>query len=106
LDELILLLADALAPRVAAEMSGVSAWIDQKGSPLGRNRHVAAVKRRAKDGEKGAALSGRRFLLSPAALKEEMSRALLPPVKVAAPAPANDERSDARTRLLRKLGRA
>jgi hypothetical protein len=48
-------------------------WIDQSASPLGRRRHCAAVKRRIAAGEDGAALAGRRQLLSQEALDAELA---------------------------------
>lgn len=73
-------LADAIAPRLAAELRGVAMWVDQRDTPLGRNTHCAAVRRRlaaAKDGEDCGALIGGtksdpRYLLSPRALREEL----------------------------------
>ena len=50
-------------------------WCDQTMSPLGRRRHVAAVRRRVATGEAGAAMLGRRALLSLDAITEELSRA-------------------------------
>ncbi|HWA76566.1 MAG TPA: hypothetical protein VG937_29730 [Polyangiaceae bacterium] len=49
-------------------------WVDQSSSDLGRKRHPAAVRRRLARGEAGAAVVGRRFLLSPEALSEELAR--------------------------------
>jgi hypothetical protein len=66
----------------AASRNDVSDWIDQndKRSTLGRNIHCAAVRRRmkeAKSGEDpGARKKGRRYLLSPEALREEGMRRL------------------------------
>lgn len=48
-------------------------WTDQNASPLGRRRHVAAVRRRVAAGDAGAALVGRRALLSATALDEELA---------------------------------
>jgi len=47
---------------------------DQRGSPLGPKRHAACVRRRLAAGEPGAARVGRRWLLSEAALAEELAR--------------------------------
>lgn len=67
-----------LAERVAALVverlqAGAPGMIAQTGSPLGR-RHCAAVRRRVSRGEPGAAIIGRRHLLSPEAMTEELSR--------------------------------
>jgi hypothetical protein len=48
--------------------------ISQTDSPLGPRRHADAVKRRIAAGLPGAAKVGRRYLLSPDALQEELSR--------------------------------
>jgi hypothetical protein len=47
-------------------------WQAQTGSPLGPRRHCAAVDRRIAAGAPGAARVGRRALLSPEALREEL----------------------------------
>lgn len=48
--------------------------LDQSASPLGSRRHCTAVKRRIARGEPGAAIVGRKHLLSPEALSEELGR--------------------------------
>jgi hypothetical protein len=48
-------------------------WTDQTRSPLGRRRHCALVRRRVGAGDAGAAILGRRFLLAPNALDEELA---------------------------------
>jgi len=53
-------------------------WLDQRQSPLGPKRHCAAVKRLVAAGDPGAALVGRRHLLSAAALAQELGRASQP----------------------------
>jgi hypothetical protein len=69
-------LAELVADRVVARLSeGRPGWVDQHGSPLGPKRHCAAVRRRVATGLGGAAVVGRRMLLSPEALAEELSRA-------------------------------
>ena len=75
-------------------------WVDQSASPLGRRRHVAAVKRRLDRGLEGAAMVGRRALLSSAALDEELALLSKGPKKTTAPAEADDVTS----RLERRLG--
>lgn len=74
LDALLDELADAVARRV---LDGLRAgadpqWVDQHRSALGPRRHAAAVRRRVGAGEAGAAIVGRRLLLTPAALAEEL----------------------------------
>jgi hypothetical protein len=49
-------------------------WADQGTSPLGRRRHCAAVRSRVRGGQPGAAVVGRRHLLSAEALSEELER--------------------------------
>jgi len=79
-DDFFTRLADELAPRLAAELRGVAMWVDQRDTPLGRNTHCAAVRRRlaeAKPGEDcGAMIGGTRsdprYMLSPRALREEL----------------------------------
>jgi hypothetical protein len=66
---------DYIADRLWARMSANSQdMVDQHGSPLGPRRHRAAVKRRRKHGESGAAILGRDYLLSREALAEELAR--------------------------------
>jgi hypothetical protein len=72
LEEFLQRLAEELAPRIKAEREKSSVWVSQKDSPLGRNRHCAAVKRRISEGLEGAALIGRKCLLTADALREEM----------------------------------
>jgi hypothetical protein len=67
-------LADLVADRVVARMSaGQPGWIDQNASPLGPKRHCAAVRRRVAKGLPGAATVGRRHLVSPESLSEELA---------------------------------
>ena len=73
--ELIDELADRVAERVEQRLrGGQPGMLDQSASPLGRRRHCSAVKRRVARGEPGAAVVGRRHLLSPEALSEELGR--------------------------------
>jgi hypothetical protein len=74
-------------------------WVDQVSSPLGRRRHVAAVKRRIDRGLEGAAMVGRRALLSAAALEEELALLSKGPVKAKA-----TKADDVTSRLERRLG--
>lgn len=94
MDEFFRRMAEELAPLVAQHMGAPASWIDQKDSPLGRNRHCAAVKRMVAEGKDGAAIVGRRCLLTPAALKDEMQRRMIhpkPPVKADPPVPKSEE---------------
>jgi hypothetical protein len=76
LDQLLDELADRLAARVVSRLrDGEPGMVDQAASPLGARRHCAAVKRRLARGEGGAANVGRRFMLTPEALHEELERA-------------------------------
>ncbi|HKQ68264.1 MAG TPA: hypothetical protein VJT73_02955 [Polyangiaceae bacterium] len=64
-----------LAEAVASLDGGAPAdHIDQTTSALGPRRHCRAVKRRIASGQSGAAIVGRRHLLSPEALAEELTR--------------------------------
>lgn len=47
-------------------------WVEQSTSPLGRKRHAVCVRKRVAMSRHGAAILGRRFLLSQAALAEEL----------------------------------
>jgi hypothetical protein len=89
LSEILHELAKFLAPLVKAEIGSSAVWVSQKESPLGRNRHCAAVKRRIAEGSGGATKLGNRCLLTAEALKEEMEAhhklVARPPVKVAVP---------------------
>jgi hypothetical protein len=61
--------------RLAAEQSQARHdWIDQRRSALGAKRHNAAVRRLLAQGLPGAAVVGRRHLLSTAAHAEELRR--------------------------------
>jgi hypothetical protein len=63
---------EELVTRVVARIRQSSVYVPQKGSPLGRNRHINAVRRRIADGEEGAFRCGKTYLLTPEALREEM----------------------------------
>jgi hypothetical protein len=64
----------ARAVRRALNTAADDGMISQTGSPLGPRRHADAVKRRLAAGLPGAAKVGRRYLLTPDALAEELSR--------------------------------
>jgi len=63
-------LAQALAPHLAREVVALlrtgetPGMVDQTASPLGRRRHINAVRKRVAEGAPGAAIVGRRFLLA------------------------------------------
>lgn len=60
--------------RIAEEASAERRdMVDQSASPLGPRRHVARVRARVAAGADGAVMVGRRALLSPAALQEELA---------------------------------
>jgi hypothetical protein len=67
-------LADVIADRVADRllMGSRPGWIDQGVSPLGRRRHCAVVRRRIAESAGGAAIIGRRFILSAETLAAEI----------------------------------
>lgn len=74
LQELLEPVLDALADKIVARLSaGTRADMqDQVGSPLGRRRHIAACRQRVARGDVGAAVVGRRHLLSRDALAAEL----------------------------------
>lgn len=85
--------ANAGAPRVE--------WIDQKASPLGRRRHINAVRRLVAEGADGARIIGRKYLLTAEALEAELShvtRGKTPASTQATPAPV-DELADLRAKF-------
>lgn len=66
---------DAIADRVAERLlRAQERMVSQANSELGARRHRAAVKRRLESGEGGAAIVGRKHLLTPEALREELAR--------------------------------
>lgn len=68
-------LLDEIADRVAARiLKAQSRMISQSASELGPRKHREAVKRRIDQGLDGAVIRGRRFLLTPEALREELMR--------------------------------
>jgi hypothetical protein len=72
-------------------------WTDQSASPLGRRRHVARVRARIAAGQPGAALVGRRALLSREALDDELALLSRGPRKV-------EPEESGPARLRRELG--
>lgn len=68
-------LADLIAYRVVHRLQqGTPDMVDQTTSPLGRRRHCYAVRRRISEHQTGAAVVGRRHLLTQEALAEELTR--------------------------------
>lgn len=94
---------------VAEEIHDTTVYVLQRNSPLGRNRHVAAVRRRIELGLPGAYRVGRAYMLTLDALREELARigSQPPHVKAAVKAPASAEPSDevsaVKAELARKL---
>jgi hypothetical protein len=75
-DEALAVLADDIASRVCSKLRAERvSWLDQRTSPAGSRRHIGMTKRRVQAGLPGAAIVGRRFLLSPEALQEELTLA-------------------------------
>jgi len=66
--------ADALAAIDAEDCAERAEWVDQHQSVLGNRRHCRAAKARIAAGLDGAAVVGRRHLLSQSALAEELAR--------------------------------
>ena len=83
LDQLVSLLADAVAARVVERLSAGShaGLVDQAGSPLGRRRHINACRRIVAAGQPGASIIGRRCLLSREALEAELAAVAKKPKK-------------------------
>jgi len=75
--------AQALAPYLARALKDElragkdPAWLDQHASALGNRRHCSAARRRITEGAGGAEHIGRRWLLTPAAIDEELARSRL-----------------------------
>lgn len=63
--------AEAIAREDSAERRD---WIAQADSPLGPRRHISAARRRLSAGLDGVSNVGRKWLLSPEALRDEMGR--------------------------------
>lgn len=88
-------MADELE-RIAAEQDAERRdWTSQEASPLGRRRHVKAVRGRIARGDTAAAMVGRRALLSAAALAEELA---------AVGSPKNDKCQNVANDLRSELG--
>jgi hypothetical protein len=112
LDRLGMYVALHLAPRVR----GVMAWVDQRNTPLGRNAHCAAVRRRVDEAkgtgaEPDAVITPKGvYLMSPEAVLDELKRLALDRLRRVQPKPANEttepggEPPDSdRARLLERL---
>ena len=74
LARLLRVAADECDAIAAEERQTKSDWTDQHRSALGAKRHNAAVRRLLADGLPGAAIVGRRHLLSADALNAELRR--------------------------------
>lgn len=66
--------AASLRESAARRDAELRTWVNQRESPLGPKRHCRIVRARRARGDSGAAIAGRLFLLSTAALNEELSR--------------------------------
>jgi hypothetical protein len=89
-------LLDALADRVVDRWlaSTSTRMVAQRGSPLGPRRHRAAVERRMKNGEGGAAIVGKRhYYLTHQALQEELGVQPPPSDSPHEPEPSSDDDS-------------
>jgi hypothetical protein len=96
-------LVDAIADCVVVKLRADapdSDWIDQRRSQLGRNRHCKVVRERlaANPNDPSASHVGDRFLLTRAAVTEEMRRAGKSPPPVKAKPPAEEDAALARIR--------
>lgn len=95
-------LLDALADRIVERLTaGTRAdMVDQHASPLGRRRHIAAARRRVTAGEGGAAIVGRRHMLTRTALDAELaSTSKRRRARKLEPMPAVDDLAELRERL-------
>jgi hypothetical protein len=86
-------LLDALADKIVSKLTAgaLPGFVDQVQSPLGRRRHVAACRARIARGEPGAAIVGRRHLMSQEALAAELRSAGSRRSKDVAPRSVADE---------------
>jgi hypothetical protein len=93
---------NAIADRIAARLlKGREPMVSQSQSELGPRRHRLAVKRRMQNGEGGAGISpdGRRYLLTPEAVREELARGPRP-APDASPKPSDAPAQKTRARDL------
>lgn len=75
IEEALRVLAREIAREVVSELrAGELDMVDQAASPLGRRRHIAAVRARVASGSPGAAIIGRRYLLAREAIEAELAR--------------------------------
>lgn len=100
------LLRRVVREELAAARHPVDSWRDQRDSPLGARNHCRAVRRRleANPQDPGARILGKRFLLKPDALDEELERLghkpeKRPPRNAEKPSPE----AEALTRVRRRL---
>jgi len=94
MDELANRVADVVIERLRGPATDL---VDQHGSPLGNRRHIRAVRRRMASGQSGASRVGRRYLLTLAALGEELEG------RVASHRASGPERTDVRAELEAEL---
>lgn len=93
-------MADELE-RIGAEQAAERHdWTAQESSPLGRRRHVRAVRARVAAGKNDAAMVGRRALLSAAALADELAKLSKRASKSAPVTPADDLRAELGLRVV------
>jgi hypothetical protein len=88
--------ATEIARAVVAELRAGDApgLIDQTASPLGRRRHIAAVRARVARGDSSAAIVGRRCLLAREALDAELATLARKAPRNARKAPPTSTRPD------------
>jgi hypothetical protein len=98
---------DGLIERIETEPSVDSTdLIDQHKSKLTARRHCAAVRRRRAEGKSDAFISGRQYLLTPEAYREELNREPLSRPGLADCLPDNDADEESAYRELRtRMGR-
>lgn len=103
-------LADWADAQAQAEnrASAPRSWVEQKASPLGRRRHINAVRRLVAAGSESARVVGRRYLLSAETVDAELGRVTRSKSTNESPAPAVDELASLRARYASapKRGRA
>jgi hypothetical protein len=97
-------LADLVAAKVVAQLRAGDQpdMVDQTKSPLGRRRHINAVRRLVAAGEQGAAQVGRRYLLS----RDRLSAELASWGAVDKAAPVVDELAELRAKYSSRKGAA
>jgi len=98
--------ARQVAHYVVAELrtADCGGMLDQHASPLGSRRHCACVRARVAAGDPGAAIIGRRHLLSPEALGEELQATSTKTRKPAKPKRSTEKPATVREELEAELG--